>query len=816
MSTIYLRQSTASQEVPLGPYLDETDGVTELTGLTIANTDIQVWKAGATTLANKNSGGATHISDGIYYAVLDATDTDTAGSLVIFSRPAGALPIRIPCVVLTAQVYDSMIAGSDNLEVDATLIGGSSAAGAIRSAVGLSDNNLGDLLDYLQDTIALRIGTAQSGASTTITLDAGASSTDSYYVGSLVALISGTGAGQARNITAYVGSTKVATVPAWTTNPDNTTVFAVLPRASVDGGLDAAGVRSAVGLTSADLDSQLSTIDSNVDAILADTGTDGVLIAANAISDDQLHTNAVNEIRNAITGGAYALDTDANGRVRIVDGTGAGELDTSSGKVSVAADGINAASFASDVDAEILSYLVDDSTRIDASALNTATATTIPGINTKLGTPPNLGGGADFGNNFTDIDASLTGIAGSEATIVSMLRLTEGTIGSTGNDTTHLHLTGLAYTDDELVDHLLVFHDDSTGEYHTRWITDWVNSTALATLDSALPDTPENATDTYRVLTVRRDWVLPSVAANTDGGLPTVDLNGRVAADLEAVDGTDDDITAFADFCAQLGNGLFTGMTSLPEWLGLMAGKQAGDSTARTELRATGAGSGTFDETADSLEALRDRGDSAWVTAAGFSTLDAAGVRSAVGLDSANLDTQLADLPTVAEFEARTIAAASYALEASVQAMEDTVDIVHSIVMQHTTDILSISEDTTSLVATAGNIEADTQDIQNRLPATLVSGRMDCSVGAMAANVVTASALATDAAQEIADTLLARNVSNVESSAGEHTLCTIVLAMLEHSISEGTMTIYRTDGSTTHATKTLTSSSGAEPITGIS
>ena len=44
----------------------------------------------------------------------------------------------------------------------------------------------------------------------------------------------------------------------------------------------------------------------------------------------------------------------------------------------------------------------------------------------------------------------------------------------------------------------------------------------------------------------------------------------------------------------------------------------------------------------------------------GLSTLDAAGVRTAVGLASDNLDTQLADLPTVAEFEARTLPAAAY------------------------------------------------------------------------------------------------------------------------------------------------------------
>jgi hypothetical protein len=65
-------------------------------------------------------------------------------------------------------------------------------------------------------------------------------------------------------------------------------------------------IRSAVGLASANLDTQLAALP---------TAT---------------------SIRNAVTGGAYALDTDANGRIRIVDGTGAGELDTSSGKVLLA------------------------------------------------------------------------------------------------------------------------------------------------------------------------------------------------------------------------------------------------------------------------------------------------------------------------------------------------------------------------------------------------------------------------------------------------------------------------------------------------
>jgi len=115
---IYLRQSTASQEVPLGYFLDSTDGNTEETALTIANTDIKLWKAGATTLADKNSGGATHISNGVYYAVLDATDTNTLGSLIVFCHVAGALSVKVECVVLTANVYDSLIGGGDLLDVE--------------------------------------------------------------------------------------------------------------------------------------------------------------------------------------------------------------------------------------------------------------------------------------------------------------------------------------------------------------------------------------------------------------------------------------------------------------------------------------------------------------------------------------------------------------------------------------------------------------------------------------------------------------------------------------------------------------------------
>ncbi len=68
----------------------------------------------------------------------------------------------------------------------------------------------------------------------------------------------------------------------------------------------------------------------------------------------------------------------------------------------------------------------------------------------------------------------------------------------------------------------------------------------------------------------------------------------------------------------------------------------------------------------------------------------------------------------------------------------------------------------------------------------------------------------------VADAVLARDVGQVEAGAPEHSLCTIVLAALESQIAGSTWTIKRTDGSTTHAAKTVVKDADAEPITGVS
>lgn len=115
-------------------------------------------------------------------------------------------------------------------------------------------------------------GTLQSATATTAVLRSATSFSDDNVVGMTLSITGGTGSGQSRLITDWVSSTDTATVETWTTTPDNTSLYEVYRTApgSSGSGLDAAGVRAAVGLASANLDTQLSTIDNFLDTEIAD------------------------------------------------------------------------------------------------------------------------------------------------------------------------------------------------------------------------------------------------------------------------------------------------------------------------------------------------------------------------------------------------------------------------------------------------------------------------------------------------------------------------------------------------------------------
>lgn len=126
-----------------------------------------------------------------------------------------------------------------------------------------------------------------------------------------------------------------------------------------------------------------------------------------------------------------------------------------------------------------------------------------------------------------------------------------------------------------------------------------------------------------------------------------------------------------------------------------------------------------------------------------------------------------------------------------------------------------------SVSADVAAIQADTDNMQTRLPAALVGGRMDSSVGAMAAGVITAAAhavgaidaaaLAADAGNEIADALLDRNMTTGTDS-GSPTVRTVRQALRASrnrvAIAAGVATIYKEDDTTASWTSTITTTAG--------
>ena len=101
-------------------------------------------------------------------------------------------------------------------------------------------------------------------------------------------------------------------------------------------------------------------------------------------------------------------------------------------------------------------------------------------------------------------------------------------------------------------------------------------------------------------------------------------------------------------------------------------------------------------------------------------------------------------------------------------------------------------------VKTATDVETDTADIQSRIPAALVSGRIDASVGAMASSTLTAAALAADAGAELADAVLDELLSGHTTSGSLGAVVTLVRQFMQNRIKHNgtTVTLYADDGAT--------------------
>jgi hypothetical protein len=105
---LFLKQSTACT-VKIGPFIDNTDGITVLGGLTILQANIRVSKNGGNMAQKNDATSATHDELGYYDCVLDTTDTGTLGRLQVISSDASAMPVPPEYFeVVTANVYDTL------------------------------------------------------------------------------------------------------------------------------------------------------------------------------------------------------------------------------------------------------------------------------------------------------------------------------------------------------------------------------------------------------------------------------------------------------------------------------------------------------------------------------------------------------------------------------------------------------------------------------------------------------------------------------------------------------------------------------------
>lgn len=161
------------------------------------------------------------------------------------------------------------------------------------------------------------VGFAQAGAAGSVTLAADASATTDFYEDDVAIIDSGTGAGQARIIIAYNGTTKVATIePDWATNPDTTSEIIVE---------EALGVADVIAVSHDE--TAADTLELFVEALDQSTGQlDSGSFAADAINAAALAADAVNEIADGVLDEDYEDTTTLRQFLRVAAGVLFGKL----------------------------------------------------------------------------------------------------------------------------------------------------------------------------------------------------------------------------------------------------------------------------------------------------------------------------------------------------------------------------------------------------------------------------------------------------------------------------------------------------------
>jgi hypothetical protein len=276
---------------------------------------------------------------------------------------------------------------------------------------------------------------------------------------------------------------------------------------------------------------------------------------------------------------------------------------------------------------------------------------------------------------------------------------------------------------------------------------------------------------------------------------------------------------AAGDWKVSTDGGAFANLATLPDvdpdssvqvLVSLSAGEMNGDEIMITAIDAAGAewhsAAFVIHTTAQTLDTMDANIDTALTRL----TSDRAGY-----LDKLNVSGTLAHSDAANTYKADV---SSLALEATAQdILTDTAEIgaagagLTALATQTSVNDLPTNAELATALGTADDaVIAAIGALHDFDPATDA-----VIVGSIQADAITASAIAAAGANEIADAILLRSYSNVEDTAGDHTLAALIAGALESAIVGTTWTLYKTDGATAMLTKTVTVDASADPITGV-
>jgi len=329
---LILKQSTASQAVLLGPFVDDTDGATAEDGLTIANTDIRLSKNGG-NMAAKNSGGGTIDENGWYTITLDATDTNTVGRLQVSCKVSGALAVFMEFQIVEEDTYEYLYASGSAPDTQVAAIKSDTAA--ILTDTGTTLDTIVDaVLVDTGTTIPALIATAQAdldiitGASGVNLLTATQASIDAIEAdtnelqtdwadgGRLDTILDAAGSAGDPWSTALPGAYGAGTagkIVGDNINAPLATIDTVVDgiQADLSNGTDGLGAIKAE--TAAILTDTGTTLDAVVDAVLVDTGTTIPALIATAQADLDIITGASGvNLLTATQASIDAIEADTN------------------------------------------------------------------------------------------------------------------------------------------------------------------------------------------------------------------------------------------------------------------------------------------------------------------------------------------------------------------------------------------------------------------------------------------------------------------------------------------------------------------------